>query len=107
MRILITVSRGTGESTVIAGLMAMAFQAVDTDAPEWTEMKRFSEGDPNRLGAEFDSTWREDRISELLANARGGPLFVSACVPDQAKFDPRFDYVVLLTAPAPVMALVS
>ncbi len=44
--------------------------------------------------------WREDRIDALLDQHDDGVLFISGCVSNQGKFYPRFDAVVLLSAPA-------
>jgi hypothetical protein len=63
---------------------------VDTDYGDWIE-----EG-PERL-------WREDRIDALLTEHDDGVLFISGCVPNQGKFYPRFDAVVLLSASADVI----
>jgi shikimate kinase len=50
-----------------------------------------------------DWVWREDRIDELLSTEDAKVLFVSGCPPNQATFYPRFDHVVLLTAPVDVI----
>jgi hypothetical protein len=47
--------------------------------------------------------WREDRIDAMLDEHDGGALFVSGCVANQGKFYPRFDAVVLLSAPVDVL----
>jgi hypothetical protein len=47
--------------------------------------------------------WREDRIAELLDREGSGPLYVSGTVSNQGRFYPRFDAVVLLSAPADVL----
>jgi hypothetical protein len=44
--------------------------------------------------------WREDRIQDLLSSDDAEVLFVSGCSPNQGKFYPQFDHIVLLTAPA-------
>lgn len=69
---------------------------MDTDYGGWTEDVPTSEGGSERL-------WREDRIDALLAQHEDGVLFVSGCVANQGKFYPRFDAIVLLSAPADVM----
>jgi hypothetical protein len=48
--------------------------------------------------------WREDRIRALLASRDADVLFVSGCAPNQGQFYPEFDHVVLLTAPAALIA---
>ena len=47
--------------------------------------------------------WREDRIAELLSRRRRPVLYVSGTVSNQGRFYPRFDAVVLLSAPAEVL----
>lgn len=92
-RILLTGMSGTGKSSVIAELRARGYAAVDCDEPGW------SEHDPDG-----DWVWREDRIRDLLAHDDDdSPLFVSGCATNQARFYPRFDHVVLLSAPADVL----
>lgn len=51
----------------------------------------------------WEQLWREDRIEALLDGYDDGVLFISGCVANQGKFYPRFDAVVLLTAPANVI----
>ncbi len=50
-----------------------------------------------------EQLWREDRIEALLDEHDDGMLFISGCVSNQWTFYPRFDAVVLLTAPANVI----
>ena len=47
--------------------------------------------------------WREDRIAALLDAHEAGTLFVAGCVANQRRFYPRFDAVVLLSAPLDVI----
>jgi thymidylate kinase len=47
--------------------------------------------------------WREDRIAALLDEHEGDLLFVAGCVANQGRFYPRFDAVVLLSAPVDVI----
>ena len=84
---------GTGKSTALAALRRRGFEVVDTDEPGWTE---WSDEDGGYI-------WREDRIAEVLARDRKAPLYVSATVSNQGRFYPRFDAVVLLSAPAEVL----
>jgi len=93
MRILVTGMSGTGKSTALAELGRRGFDVVDTDVGGWTE---WSDEDGGYV-------WREDRISELLSHGSGTTLFVSGTVSNQGKFYPRFDAVVLLSAPAEVL----
>jgi dephospho-CoA kinase len=50
-----------------------------------------------------EQLWREERIAELLDENGDGVLFLSGCVANQGRFYPRFDAVVLLSAPADVI----
>jgi dephospho-CoA kinase len=74
---------GTGKSTVLDALRALGFETVDTDVGEW--------GD--------GALWHEERITELLDRERDATLYQSGTVSNQGRFYPRFDAVVLLSAP--------
>lgn len=91
--ILVTGMSGTGKSTVLDELARLGFRVVDTDVGDWIEV----------VGAERQ--WREDRIDALLDEHErsGEPLFVSGTVWNQGTFRCRFDEIVLLSAPLPVM----
>jgi hypothetical protein len=52
------------------------------------------------LGSGQDWIWREDRIQHLLSQEDADYLFLSGCAPNQGKFYPKFDHIILLTAPA-------
>lgn len=84
---------GTGKSTVLAELRRRGYEVVETDEPEWMEWSNEDGG----------YVWREDRVAELLARGREGPLFVSGTVSNQGRFYPGFDAVVLLSAPLEVL----
>jgi len=92
-RVLITGMSGTGKSSALAELRRRGFEAVDTDEPGWSE---WSDEDGGYL-------WDEERIAELLDRDRGVTLFVSGTVSNQGRFYPRFDAVVLLSAPVDVL----
>jgi thymidylate kinase len=47
--------------------------------------------------------WDERRIEALLAREEGSTLYVSGTMSNQERFYPRFDAVVLLSAPAEVL----
>ena len=47
--------------------------------------------------------WREDRIDTLLSEEGSGLLFVQGTTRNQVKFYPRFDHIVLLSAPAEIL----
>ena len=70
---------------------------MDTDYGEYSEEVLCSDAGGR------EQLWREDRIEALLDGHDDGILFVSGCVSNQGTFYPRFDAVVLLTAPANVI----
>jgi dephospho-CoA kinase len=84
---------GTGKSTALAKLEQRGFDVVDTDEGGWSE---WSDTDGGYV-------WREDRLSDLLTREEGPTLYVSGTVSNQGRFYPRFDAVVLLSAPADVL----
>ena len=66
-RVLLTGMSGTGKSTVVTALAALGYKAIDVDAPAWSELTAFESADLSGLGAQQDWTWREARVSQLLA----------------------------------------
>jgi dephospho-CoA kinase len=94
-RVLITGMSGTGKSTVLAALAARGFKTIDTDYGDWNEWVEV-DGEP-------DWVWREERMARLLTTEDADVLFVSGTVSNQGKFYPRFDHVILLSAPTPVI----
>ena len=105
-RILLTGMSGTGKSTVISQLKVLGFKAVDLDTGEfshWIDV----EPDCSRyeLPAQGrDWVWRVDRVERLLAEEDTDVLFVSWCAENMTALLPRFDHVILLSAPAQVIA---
>jgi dephospho-CoA kinase len=95
--VLVTGMSGTGKSAALAELARRGHRVVDTDYGDWCEKVPASDRDGT------EQLWREDLIDALLAEHDDGVLFVSGCVPNQGKFYPRFDAVVLLSAPAEVI----
>ncbi|HST17556.1 MAG TPA: AAA family ATPase [Gaiellaceae bacterium] len=89
-KVLLTGMSGTGKSTTLAELARRGYRTVDTDDRGWSEWST----------ADGGYVWREDRIDELLAHDEGPTLYVSGTVSNQGRFYPRFDAVVLLSAPA-------
>jgi hypothetical protein len=91
-RVLLTGMSGTGKSSVIQALAARGYKAVDTD-----------DGccEPLPAGRQ---RWREDAIEQLLAVEEAEVLFVAGCAENQVRFQPRFDVIILVSAPAEILA---
>jgi dephospho-CoA kinase len=95
--VLVTGMSGTGKSAALAELARRGHRVVDTDYGGYAEEVRSSSP------GGFEQVWREDKIEALLDGHDDGVLFVSGCVSNQGKFYPRFDAVVLMSAPAEVI----
>jgi shikimate kinase len=86
-RVLLTGMSGTGKSSVVRELTARGYKAVDTD-DGWCE--------PLPDGRQ---QWRENAVERLLDTEDADILFVAGCEENQVRFHPRFDHIVLLSAP--------
>jgi dephospho-CoA kinase len=86
-RVLLTGMSGTGKSTVVRELRVRGHTAVDTD-DGWCEVL-----------PDGRQRWREDAIERLLHTEDADLLFVAGCEENQVRFHPRFDHIVLLSAP--------
>ncbi|MEV4706372.1 AAA family ATPase [Actinoplanes sp. NPDC049316] len=95
-KVLITGMSGTGKSSALQALAARGHRTVDTDTDEWSRWTTQPDGFR-------DWIWREDAMTALLDGHRAGDLFVAGCKSNQGGFYPRFDAVVLLSAPAEVL----
>lgn len=102
-RILLTGISGTGKSTVIQELAARGYDTVDADEAGLSEVVPAPDDELTGIGPGLDWVWNEARIQQVLDTERGDILFVSGCSPNQGKFYPRFDLIVLLTAPPDVI----
>jgi dephospho-CoA kinase len=94
-RVLVTGMSGAGKSSLLDELAARGRRTVDTDYGGY-----FHTVDGERR-------WREDRINALLSSAPEelpGVLFVQGTTRNQVLFYPRFDHIVLLSAPPEVLA---
>jgi shikimate kinase len=90
-RVLITGMSGVGKSSVLQELARRGYRTVDTDYGDYHET------------IDRETLWREDRIDALLSQEHDGPLFVQGTTRNQVRFYPRFDDIVLLSAPADVL----
>ena len=95
--VLVTGMSATGKSAAMAELARRGHRVVDTDYEGYAEEVRLPDGET------VEQLWREERIDELLADQDDGVLFVSGCVPNQRRFYPQFDAIVLLSAPVDVV----
>ena len=95
--VLVTGMSGTGKSATLVELARRGHRVVDTDDGGYAEEVPLTDGDG------VERLWREARIDELLASHDSGVLFVSGCVRNQGRFYPRFEAVVLLSAPVDVI----
>lgn len=97
-RILITGMSGTGKSTVLDILAGRGYGTVETDEPGWCIPE---DGDYSRHDREW--IWDEPHIASLLKDHVDKHLFVSGCRPNQGRFYPQFDHIVVFRAPLDVM----
>jgi dephospho-CoA kinase len=100
-RVLVTGMSGTGKSTLIAELAARGYKALDADLDDWSEWQPAADG--SGVVGEMDLVWREDRIHSLLSSEDAELLFFCGCASNQVKFYARFDHIILLSAPAPLI----
>jgi shikimate kinase len=85
---------GVGKSSLLSELAARGYRTVDTDYGGYYET------------VDGERRWRKDRIHALLSSdseEHPSVLFVQGTTRNQALFYPRFDHVVLLSAPAEVL----
>ncbi len=102
-RVLLTGMSGTGKSTVIGELTRRGYRAVDADENGLSELVAVPDDELTGLGPGLDWVWQEDRIQELLLIDDADVLFLGGCSPNQGRFSPQFDEIILLSAPAGVL----
>jgi dephospho-CoA kinase len=92
-RVLVTGMSGVGKTSVLDVLRGRGYKTVDADYDGLSE---------------FDETgrweWNEARVEVALATEDADILFFSGTSIKMRRFLPQFDHVVLLSAPAEVMA---
>ena len=104
-RVLVTGVSGVGKSTTVRELARRGLKAVDLDDPAWSEWVDSPDGDgPSPPHPGQDWLWRADRVGRLLATQDADVLVVGGCAQNLGAFRDRFDVIVLLSAPAVVMA---
>jgi dephospho-CoA kinase len=91
-RILITGMPATGKSSVIAQLAEHGYRAIDLD----DDGRSF-------VDSAGEWVWDEARIEALMDADDGEAMILGGCAPNQGKFYPRFDAIVLLSAPPDVI----
>jgi hypothetical protein len=89
---------------VINELAERGYRAVDADYDGLSHLVTVPDDELTGVGPGQDWVWREDRIQELLSADDVDLLFLAGCAPNQGKFYAQFDHVILLTAPAGVIA---
>ena len=102
-RVLLTGMSGTGKSSVIEALSGQGYRSVDTDYGGLSELVAVPDDELTGLEPGQDWVWREDRIQALLSADDVDVLFLGGCSPNQGKFYPQFDHIILLSAPAEVL----
>ncbi len=85
-RVLVTGMSGAGKSTLLAAIAMRGYPTVDTDYDGW-ELT--------------DAQWDEPRMDALLAEH--STIAVSGTASNQGRFYDRFEHVVYLYAPLPVL----
>ena len=91
IRVLLTGMSGTGKSTITRELVARGYRAIDAD-DGWTL--------PQPDGTQH---WDEAALTRLLDTDDADVIFFAGCEENMVELLPRFDIVVLLSAPRDVI----
>jgi dephospho-CoA kinase len=87
MHLLLTGMSGTGKSSVVRALRERGIEAVDTD-DGWCIVQ-----------PDGTQRWNEPKIAALLDDTTPDALVLAGCEENMVGFLPRFDVIVLLSAP--------
>ena len=90
-RILLMGMSGVGKSTIAEALRTRGYAAVDTDR------------DAYRIAPDGEWLWDEAAIDRHLSRTEVELLFIIGSASNQSQFYPRFDVLILLSAPVEVM----
>jgi shikimate kinase len=107
-RILLTGISGVAKSTLVRELAQRGYWAVDLDAAPFSEWAALTDdlvaaaGTP--VEADRDWVWNAEQVAALLADEAADTLIMSGCAANMGPFVPKFDQIVLLTAPAAVIS---
>lgn len=85
-KILLTGMSGSGKSSVLDELNSRGHLTIDTDYNGWVL---------------DDGTWDETRMDQFLNQP--GDVVISGTVENQGQFYDRFEHIILLSAPLPVL----
>jgi shikimate kinase len=98
---------GSGKTTLSKALQLRGYKSVDLDTEDysmWVDAEPDPEYPDNEVKPGKDWVWNEDRVYQLFSIQSNELLFISGCASNMAKFYSYISVIVLLTAPARVLA---